>query len=452
MSTSRPVQPTDDAPITIRDMVRMSTRLSGRERAGVVHRMMASLRETRTDGLQQREILSPPGRTAVVRDHHGDVRTMLMFGANNYLGLATHPVVMERVREAVSTHGAGVGGPPLLNGYTGLHRELEERLAAYEHQEEALLYGSGYAAGLGVMSALPSRRDVVYYDADNHACFLDGMKLGGVTSRPFPHNDVSALDAALAAHPAGPGDAIVAIEGVYSMEGDPAPLDLIVPVAKRHGAVIVLDDAHGTGVAGPGGRGSAVKYGVEKDIDVVVGTFSKTFAVSGGFVACSHEIATYLRFFSRSYFFSASLPPPTLAAVLAGLDILESEPDRHTALMRNAAQLTHGVRALGHIVPQDDSAIVALKVPLGMDIRAAAHAFHRRGLFVNHVEYPAVATSEQRFRLSVSADHTAADIRELIEGVGAIWDEFAPEGLSSPGGDGAFPDELPPLEAFEGGF
>ncbi len=438
----------EDAPITVRDMVRMSTRLSGRERAGVVHRMMTGLRETRTDGLQQREILSPPGREVTVRDHHGTVRTMRMFGANNYLGFATHPVVQERVRKAVLEYGAGVGGPPLLNGYTRLHRELEERIAAYEHQEEALLYGSGYAAGLGVMSALPSRRDVVYYDADNHACFLDGMKLGGANSRVFPHNDVAALEAALAAHPDGPGDAIVAIEGVYSMEGDPAPLDLIVPLAKKHGAVVVLDDAHGTGVAGPGGCGSAAKYGVERDIDVVVGTFSKTFSVSGGFVACSHEIATYLRLFSRSYFFSASLPPPTLAAVLAGFDLLEAEPERHTQLMRNAKQLVDGVRALGHDVPQDDSAIVALKVPLGMDIRAAAHAFHNRDLFVNHVEYPAVATSEQRFRLSVSADHTAADIRELIEGVEAVWDEFTPDGFN---GDGHVIDE-PRLPDFEGGF
>ena len=442
------IRPDADAPITVRDMVRMSTRLSGRERAGVVHRMMTGLRETRTDGLQQREILSPPGREVVVRDHHGRVRTMRMFGANNYLGFATHPVVQERVRKAVTEYGAGVGGPPLLNGYTRLHRELEERIAAYEHQEEALLYGSGYAAGLGVMSALPSRRDVVYYDADNHACFLDGMKLGGAVSRVFPHNDVAALEAALAAHPDGPGDPIVAIEGVYSMEGDPAPLDLLVPLAKRHGAVVVLDDAHGTGVAGPGGSGSAAKYGVERDIDVVVGTFSKTFAVSGGFVACSHEIATYLRLFSRSYFFSASLPPPTLAAVLAGFDLLEQEPERHTQLMRNAKQLTDGVRALGHVVPQDDSAIVALKVPLGMDIRAAAHAFHDRDLFVNHVEYPAVATSEQRFRLSVSADHTAADIRELIEGVEAVWATFAPQG------DGQAIDivDEPRLPDFEGGF
>ncbi len=450
MSDRPTTRPQAEAPITVRDMVRMSTRLSGRERAGVVHRMMEGLRETRTDGLQQREILSPPGREVVVRDHHGHVRTMRMFGSNNYLGFATHPVVQERVRAAVSEYGAGVGGPPLLNGYTRLHRELEERIAAYEHQEEALLYGSGYAAGLGVMSALPSRRDVVHYDADNHACFLDGMKLGGVVSRSFPHNDVAALEAALAAHPDGPGDAIVAIEGVYSMEGDPAPLDLIVPIAKKHGAVVVLDDAHGTGVAGPGGRGSAVKYGVERDIDVVVGTFSKTFAVSGGFVACNREIATYLRLFSRSYFFSASLPPPTLAAVLAGFDLLESEPDRHTQLMRNAKQLTDGVRALGHDVPQDDSAIVALKVPLGMDIRAAAHAFHDRDLFVNHVEYPAVATSEQRFRLSVSADHTAADLRELVEGVEAVWATFAPTGDGS-AGDGQFEDE-PRLPDFEGGF
>ena len=442
--------PNGDNPVTIRDMVRMSTRLSGRERAGVVHRMMTGLRETRTDGLQQREILSRPGREVVVRDHHGGVRTMLMFGANNYLGLATHPVVEARVRRAVTEFGVGVGGPPLLNGYTRMHRELEERLAAYEHQEEALLYGSGYAAGLGVMSAFPSRRDVVYFDADNHACFLDGMKLGGITSRSFPHNDVDALDAALAAHPSGPGDAIVAVEGVYSMEGDPAPLDRLVPVAKRHGALVVLDDAHGTGVAGPGGAGSAVKYGVERDIDIVVGTFSKAFAVSGGFAACSRDVATYLRYFSRSYVFSASLPPPTLAAVLAGLDLLESEPERHRTLMRNAALLTHGVRALGHDVPQDDSAIVALKVPVGMDIRAAAHAFHDRDLFVNHVEYPAVATSEQRFRLSVSADHTPDDIRMLVEGVEAVWAEFAPEGRA--GGDGQFPDEPPPLPAFEGGF
>ncbi|HEX8384874.1 MAG TPA: aminotransferase class I/II-fold pyridoxal phosphate-dependent enzyme [Rubricoccaceae bacterium] len=438
-----------DAPVNIRDMVRMSTRLGSRDRSAMISRLMDTLRATQTDGLHQREILSPPGREVVVRDHSGHVQPMLMFGANNYLGLATHPLVRERVHRAVDEDGAGVGGPPLLNGYTRLHRELEERLAAYEHQEEALIYGSGYAAGLGVMSALPSRRDLVHYDAHSHACFLDGLRLGGITARTFAHNDVAALDAALSVKPAGTRDVLVAVEGVYSMDGDAAPLDLIVPVCKRHGALIVLDDAHGTGVAGPGGAGSAVRDGVASEIDVVVGTFSKAFSVSGGFVACSRDVATYLRFFSRSYVFSASLPPPTVAAVLAGLDVLESEPERHAALMRNAAFLAQGVRALGHRVPSDTSAIVALHVPLGMDIRSAAHAFHRQGLFVNHIEYPAVSTADQRFRLSLSADHTLDDIRRLLTGIEAVWAEFAPEGVDE---DAVFPDEPPPAEAFQGGF
>ena len=441
------------AALSYRDFVRLSQRLPVRERTALTSDLLAGMRDEKTDALLLREVLSPMGREVLVRDHDGHEQTMLMFGSNNYLGLAAHAGVKQRVIDTVGAWGVGMGGPPLLNGYSRLHRELEQRLAALEGQEDAILFGSGYAANLGIISALPSRRDLVLYDAQSHASLIDGLKLGGVEGRSFPHNDLAALEAALTERRAAYRDVFVCVEGVYSMSGDVAPLEDIAALCRAHDALLLLDDAHGTGVTGPGGRGTAALFGHRIAPDAVIGTFSKAFSVAGGFVAASHGIVDTLRYFCRAYMFSASLAPPVVAAVLAGLDVIETEPEVHARLMANTARFADGLQALGHAA-DPRSAIFPVYVPLGVDIRAAAHAFHQRGLFVNHIEHPAVRLAEQRFRFSLTAEHTDADIDRLLGAIADLMSDWTRLGVSGDGQATAPPDldDEPLPNVFEGGF
>jgi len=378
----------------------------------------------RREMLTMRCVSSAAEREVTIIDPYTkDARKMLMFGSNNYLGLANHPYVRERARQAVREYGAGIGGPPLLNGYTVLHRELEERLAALKGAEDALIFSSGYGANVGLVTGLVNPNDIVVYDAYSHASFCDGIKMAGIESYRFTHNGVNQLLKVLEAHePTAERDVFVGVEGVYSMDGDLAPLDLLVPLCKSRGAILVVDDAHGTGVMGPTGRGTAEHFGVEGQVDVTMGTFSKTFAVTGGFVASSKPIINYLRFFARSYMFSASLPPVVLATVLAGLDVLECERDLLTTLHDNVQYAANGLRAVGFDV-RPDAAIIPVLVPIGMNIRAAAYEFHKRGIFLNSIEYPAVPISQQRFRISIMATHTKTDIDHLVSAVGEVWAE-----------------------------
>jgi glycine C-acetyltransferase len=283
---------------------------------------------------------------------------------------------------------------------------------------------------VGAVTGLVNRKDMILYDAYSHASFCDGMKMAGVQSLHFPHNDTKRLTALLTQQCGGSHDVFVGVEGVYSMDGDLAPLDVIVPLCKRHGALLILDDAHGTGVMGRTGRGTAEHFGVEGDVDLTVGTFSKTLAVTGGFVAGSKPVIDYLRYFARSYMFSASLPPMTIAAVHAGLDVMEREPQHLETLRDNIRYAVQGFRSLGFDV-KGDSPILALRVPVGMNIRHAGQEFHRRGIFVNSIEYPAVPVSQQRFRISMMAVHTRADIDALLTTVSEVWDICAAHGVEA---------------------
>ncbi len=372
--------------------------------------------------------MSEADRSVIVEDPStGRRKSMLMFGSNNYLGLAAHPYVKEAASRALWEYGAGVGGPPLLNGYTGLHHELEERLAALKGCESAMLFSSGYGANVGLVTALVNQRDRVLYDAYSHASFCDGIKMADVQSLHFPHNDTARLEKMLEACCGADHDVFVGVEGVYSMDGDLAPLDRLTRLCRERGAILLLDDAHGTGVMGATGRGTAEHFGVEGLVDITMGTFSKTFATTGGFIASSGPVIDYLRYFARSYMFSASLPPVVAATVIAGLDVLEHEPDLIARLRENVSYAAAGLNWLGFDL-EPDAAIIPLLVPPGMSIRKAASRFHEKGIFVNSVEFPAVPVSQQRFRVSLMATHTREDIDRLVDAVGEVWLEFAKEG------------------------
>jgi len=375
----------------------------------------------------RREVMSATDRVVTVFDRYtGNDVEMLMFGSNNYLGIGNHPHVREAATKAAAQFGPGVSGPPLLNGYNSLTKSLEERLASLKQQESCMIFSSGYNANIGVITGISQKGDVMLYDEYSHASSYDGIQLSSARSRRFAHNDVAdltrLLNAASSSEKIPDRDIFVCVEGVYSMDGDTAPLVDITQAAKSCGAITILDDAHGTGVLGRNGAGTSEHYGVCADVDITVGTFSKAMAVTGGFVCADKDIIEYLRFMSRSYMFSSSLSPMTVAAAHAGLDIMEREPERFQRLQDNIrlarnelAQLPYGFNTAG-ITP-----IILIPVPVGMDIRAASSEFHKRGVFVNAVEYPAVPVEEQRFRISLMATHEKEDILKLVEVVDEVY-------------------------------
>jgi glycine C-acetyltransferase len=367
-------------------------------------------------------VLTPQSREVTIWDANtGKDHNMLMFASNNYLGMANSPYVKKKVTEAIDLYGVGLGGPPLLNGYTQLMIELEERLARLKHQEAAMVFSSGYAANVGMLVALAQANDHILYDELSHASLFDGMRMTHVPATKFAHNDLEDLEAKLAQLSKTTKDTLfVAVEGVYSMDGDLAPLDQIVPLVKKYGGFLLLDDAHGTGVLGKTGSGTAEHFGVEKQIDLSMGTFSKSFAMTGGFLAGSKELIDYLRFFARSYMFSAALTPVTLAAVLAGIDEVEKKPELRDLLLDNARYMIQKLQPFG-VISKPEAAIVALKVPEWMDVRKANQLIHEQGVFLNAIEYPAVPEGEERFRISVTVEHTRADIDRLAEVLRLVW-------------------------------
>jgi glycine C-acetyltransferase len=377
--------------------------------------------EVRQNGedFYKRTLLTPTDRESVIQGYDGRRRKVLMFGSNNYLGLANHPVIAEKVNAAISEFGVGVGGPPMLNGYTRLHYDLEQRLSAFKGGEDTMLFSSGYAANLGMISGLLQGTDHLIYDKASHASFYDGLKLTDVTSEAFKHNDTTDLESKLVNAPTDK-DTFVAVEGVYSMGGDIAPLDDVAALCTRHGAYLLVDDAHGAGVLGQGGKGTADHFGVSDQIAVSLTTFSKIFAVAGGALTASRKIVDYLRHVTRPYIFSASPPPMVAAAVLAGFDVLEQEPERIQQLRKNIRYAAHRLNELGHDVnPQ--AAIISIRLPRTMNVPEAVRHLEDLGIFVNFVDYPAVPRSQQIFRVSLMASHTKDDIDRLTAALAEVW-------------------------------
>lgn len=392
--------------------------------------------------LYSREIVGPSENCVQVRDtERNTVREMVMLGSNNYLGLTTHPKVIEAVKKAVDRYGVGMGGPPLLNGMSSLHRQLEKRLAKLKGGDDAMLFGSGFQANLGWVSALMRKGDVLLFDELNHASLYDGIALAGNKCRAFRfrHNDCSHLKALLERFANSKNHKnhknhmnladqrksliFVAVEGVYSMDGDVAPLGEIAQLCRDYGAYLMVDDAHGTGVIGPKGAGTTELFQVNGQVDIFMGTFSKAFGTTGGFLIGKQEVIDYLRLFCRSYMFSAHLPPTTVMTVLAGLDVIEEEPELLRRLEENTQYLYHGLKSLGYQVKRG-GAIIPLLVPEKVNIRELNRRIHGEGVFVNSIEYPAVGRGEQRLRLSVMATHTRDNLDYVISVFKKMRSEF----------------------------
>ncbi len=357
-----------------------------------------------------RMILSETDREVIIKDPFtGKTKRMIMFASNNYLGFASHKYVRAKVKDAIDKYGSGIAGPPLLNGYTNLMKELEERMAGLKEKESAMIFPTGYSANLGIVTALANQNDMVIYDEFSHASFLDAIRMGHVDSAGFEHNNVEQFLSLCENNIHNYKNLFLGIEGVYSMDGDLAPLDKIIPICKKYNAITILDDAHGTGILGDRGSGTAEHFSCCQDIDISMGTFSKVFALTGGFVAANRDIIEYLKYFARSYMFSASLPPTTLAGVLAGLDLIENEPSLREKLKYN---VNYAIKKLAHVefcqIPE--AAIIAIKIPERINIRKLNLFLHHKGLFLNAIEYPAVPKDQQRLRISIITNHTEDDL------------------------------------------
>ncbi len=372
-----------------------------------------------------RIIDSPASREVKVWDDYSKVfRKMLMFGSNNYLDLANNRYVIEKTQRYLDIYGAGMAGPPVLNGYTKIHKELEQRIAAFKGTEDALIFSSGYSANLGIAQSILTQNDLLFCDEFSHASFTDGLKQNNINPIKFEHNNINQLHEMLDNKGNIGQDRFIAIEGVYSMNGDIAPLDEIYKIKNKYNAIIILDDAHGTGVLGQTGRGTCEEFNLEGKIDIIMGTFSKAFGMAGGFVASSNEIINYMRYFARSYMFSAAMPNSTIASLLACLDILENDNDRINDLKINIKYAEQKLRSIGFDI-NANSPIIPISVPAYMNIRKMARDLQKMNIFVNSIEFPAVPVSKQCFRISLMSSHTKDDIDMLSDAFATLWHKYS---------------------------
>ncbi len=346
-------------------------------------------------------VLDPCAETEVFRNN----RTLIMLGSNNYLGLATRPEVLEAVKKAVDLYGAGCCSSRPLAGTTSLHVRLERELAEFKGAEASLLFSTGYMTMMGTISGLVGENDLVFSDQLNHASIIDGIKLSRARSLVYRHNDMAHLEELLAECDRDANKLIVS-DGVFSMKGDVADLPQIKTLAERYGAWILIDDAHGSGVMGENGRGLAEHFGLEGEIDLVGCTFSKVFGTIGGAVAGRREVIEFLKFNSRPFVFTASLPPSVVATVLASLGIIRRSPQLLLSLRKNARILKEGLSGMGFPVMETPTPIVP--IPLGNDEKVfrLAWGLEDEGVFVNPIVPPAVSAESSLIRVTAMATHT----------------------------------------------
>ncbi|HEX5939636.1 MAG TPA: aminotransferase class I/II-fold pyridoxal phosphate-dependent enzyme [Dehalococcoidia bacterium] len=354
------------------------------------------------------------GTTALV---HG--KRVLMFGSNNYLGLTEDQRVRQAAIEAIDRFGTGCTGSRLLNGTIDMHEEVEQRLASFLGRDSAVVFTTGFQTNLGVVSTLVGRHDYVVVDSATHASIRDGSRLSYGKELKFRHNDMGDLERTLSSIPGGKGILIV-VDGVYSMEGDLANLPEIVELKQRYGARLVVDDAHGIGVVGANGRGTAEHYGLEHEVDLITGTFSKSLASVGGFVAGDAKIIRFIKHTARSFMFAASCPPPSIAAAMKALDIVESEPQLRENVWANADRMRKGLNKLGFDTGVSQTPIIPMVIGSEMSMGVFWHALLEAGVYTNAVTSPAVPMGHALIRTSTTAAHTPEQVDQALEIMGRV--------------------------------
>ncbi len=347
-------------------------------------------------------------------------RKVLMFGSNCYTGLVNDPRIKEAAIEATRKYGTGCAGSPFLNGTLDLHKELEARIAEYIGKEDVMIYSTGFEVNLGVVSTLTGREDYIIWDEQDHASIIEGRRLSFSQSLKYKHNDMASLEKQLQKCDPDKVKLIVS-DSVFSMEGDVADVKTMTELAKKYNASVMIDEAHGIGVFGPGGRGVCHAQGVADDVDLIMGTFSKSFASLGGFIATDKEITNFLRHHSRSYIFTASITPASTAAALKALEIMQSEPERQEQLWELTNYALEGFRNMGCEIGHTSTPIIPLFIRDNFKTFAITRDLLEEGIFVNPVVSPAVAPQDTLIRFSLMATHTRDQVTTALEKIQKVF-------------------------------
>lgn len=351
-----------------------------------------------------------------------DGSKVLMFGSNSYLGLSDDPRLKEAAIAAVKKYGTSCSGSRFLNGTLDIHEELEAKLAKFVGKDEAVTYSTGFQVNLGVVSCLGFRGGYTFLDALDHACIIDGSRLGFAEVRKFPHNDMETLEHKLSLVPIDAPKLIV-VDGVYSMEGDIAPLPKLIELCEKYNATMMVDDAHGLGVIGENGSGTASHFGLTEKTDLIMGTFSKSFGSLGGFIAGDHDILNYLKHNSRSLIFSASMTPAAVAAASKALDIMIEEPERRENLWKVTRHAQESFKAAGFDTGHTQSPIIPLFVRDTIKAMTIVRMAYDQGVFITPVIAPAVPENDVLIRFALMATHSIEQVDEAVEKLTKIFRE-----------------------------
>jgi len=369
------------------------------------------LEDLKKSGLYRslREVEGPPGTTIVI-----DGRKLLQFSSNNYLGLANHPRLKAAAMAAVERYGVGSGASRLVCGNLDLNRKLEEKLAQLKKKESALLYSTGYMANLGVIAALAGEGDLILSDEFNHASIVDACRLSRAQTRVYPHKRMDELEKLLA----GAGSSnrrLIVTDGIFSMDGDIAPLPDLVDLAEKYECLLMVDDAHATGVLGPNGGGTGDHFGLAEKIDVAMGTFGKALGGFGAFVAGDRNLRELLINCSRPFMFTTGLPPSVLAAGIAALEVVEEEPEMRARLWDNANLLRNGIEEMGFTLAGGETQIIPLLAGDASLAMEMSSLLREEGVYIQGIRPPSVPPGSSRLRITVSAAHTRGELAFALE-------------------------------------
>ncbi len=359
----------------------------------------------------------------ILDQYSGKKKEMINLASNDYLNLTRHPDTIAAGIEATKKYGSGAGSVPLLGGTLDIHLELEKKIAKFKGCEDAILYTSGFGSNCGTLLAMLQEKDIAILDMLVHASTIDGCKNTNI--KYFRHNDLNSLEKVLSNAQKKYRTKLVVVDGVYSMDGDIAPLDKIVELAKAYGAYIMVDEAHATGVIGENGRGTPEHFNLEGKIDIVSGTFSKALGGVGGFIATSQELVELLHFYSRHYMFSTAPTPQVTASLIKALDIVENDKERRANLWRNIKHFRENLIKLGFDLGNSETAIFPIVIGDDQKVKEACKMLHEKGIYVNPVQYPAVPKRLSRVRMSIMSEHTIENLNYVLESLEFVGKKLA---------------------------
>lgn len=364
----------------------------------------------------------------VIEENYGpevviDSKKVIMTGSNNYMGLSTDPRVKEAALAAIERYGTTCSGSRYLNGTLTLHVELEEKLAEFMNKDAALVFSTGFMTNQGVLAPLMGKDDTIFCDRENHASIFDACRISFATAKKFRHNDMANLEEMLKNDETRSGRMIV-VDGIFSMSGDVSNLPEIVRLKKEYDTKVMVDDAHGVGVLGEHGRGTAEHFGVEDDVDLIMGTFSKSFASLGGFIVSEADVIHYIKHHSRTLIFSASIPPANAAAAIAALEIIKKEPERREKLRANARKMRNGFRELGFRLPDGVTPVIPVLIGEMETTFLFCKALLENGVFATPIIPPAVPEDQTLLRTSYMATHTDQQLDRVLEVFGKLGKEL----------------------------